>query len=153
MSLMASFHGERSFAGLFQPAPETLSPRGLICHADSSITAIPARQVPPFGREATRSTHRLSSIEVAVVTSLLQKEKIERQMGVPESEIQKGQEIFKGAYDIVLASSESVTNLKTKINLIHLITSGHMTYTTKQYETHGFHMRLHSRKTWRILRK
>ena len=47
---------------------------------------------------------------------LLQKEKIERQMGVPESEIQKGQEIFKGAYDIVLASSESVTNLKTKIN-------------------------------------
>lgn len=47
---------------------------------------------------------------------LLQKEKIERQMGVPESEIQKGQEIFKGAYDIVLASSESDTNLKIKIN-------------------------------------
>ncbi|MFE3867894.1 alpha/beta hydrolase family protein [Flavobacterium sp. LS2P90] len=47
---------------------------------------------------------------------LLQKEKIERQMGVPESEIQKGQEIFQGAYDIVLASSDSDTNLKTKIN-------------------------------------
>ncbi|SHM44866.1 alpha/beta hydrolase family protein [Flavobacterium xinjiangense] len=47
---------------------------------------------------------------------LLQKEKIERQMGVPESEIMKGQEIFKGAYDIVLASSERDINLKTKIN-------------------------------------
>jgi hypothetical protein len=47
---------------------------------------------------------------------LLQKEKIERQMGVSENEIQKGQEIFKGAYDIVLASSASDTNLKTKIN-------------------------------------
>jgi fermentation-respiration switch protein FrsA (DUF1100 family) len=47
---------------------------------------------------------------------LSQKEKIERQMGVSENEIQKGQEIFKGAYDIVLASSASDTNLKTKIN-------------------------------------
>ena len=47
---------------------------------------------------------------------LLQKEKIERQMGVPESEIQKGQEIFKGAYDLVVASSENDTNLNTKIN-------------------------------------
>ena len=47
---------------------------------------------------------------------LLQKEKIERQMGVPESEIRKGQEIFKGAYALVLASSENDTNLKTKIN-------------------------------------
>ena len=46
---------------------------------------------------------------------LLQKEKIERQMGVPESEIQKGQEIFKGAYDLVLASSENDNNLSTKI--------------------------------------
>lgn len=47
---------------------------------------------------------------------LLQKEKIERQMGVPKSEIQKGQEIFKGAYDLVLASSEDDTNLSAKIN-------------------------------------
>lgn len=47
---------------------------------------------------------------------LLQKEKIERQMGIPENEVQKGQEIFKGAYDIVLASSASDANLKTKIN-------------------------------------
>lgn len=47
---------------------------------------------------------------------LLQKEKIEGQMGVPESEIQKGQEIFKGAYDLVIASSENDTNLKNKIN-------------------------------------
>lgn len=47
---------------------------------------------------------------------LLQKEKIERQMGVSENEVQKGQETFKGAYDIVLASSASDTNLKTKIN-------------------------------------
>jgi alpha/beta superfamily hydrolase len=47
---------------------------------------------------------------------LLQKEKIERQMGVPESEIQKGQEIFKGAYDLVVVSSENNTNLNTKIN-------------------------------------
>lgn len=47
---------------------------------------------------------------------LLQKEKIERQMGVSENEIQKGQEIFKGAYDMILASSPIDTNLKTKIN-------------------------------------
>ena len=47
---------------------------------------------------------------------LLQKEKIERQMGVSENEIQKGQEIFKGAYEIVLASSATDNNLKTKIN-------------------------------------
>ncbi|SEG12261.1 alpha/beta hydrolase family protein [Flavobacterium urumqiense] len=47
---------------------------------------------------------------------LLQKEKIERQMGVSENEIQKGQEILKGAYDMILASSPIDTNLKTKIN-------------------------------------
>lgn len=47
---------------------------------------------------------------------LLQKEKIERQMGVPENEIKKGQEIFKGAYDIILASSSGDNNLKPKIN-------------------------------------
>ncbi|PJJ07116.1 hypothetical protein CLU83_0262 [Flavobacterium sp. 1] len=47
---------------------------------------------------------------------LLQKEKIERQMGVPENEIQKGQGIFKGAYDIILASSANDDTLNTKIN-------------------------------------
>nr|WP_315156579.1 alpha/beta hydrolase [uncultured Flavobacterium sp.] len=47
---------------------------------------------------------------------LLQKEKIERQMGVPENEIQKGQEIFKGAYDIILASSVNDNTLNAKIN-------------------------------------
>jgi len=46
---------------------------------------------------------------------LLQKERIERQMGVPENEIQKGQETFKGAYDIILASADS-DDLTTKIN-------------------------------------
>jgi hypothetical protein len=47
---------------------------------------------------------------------LLQKEKIERQMGVPENEIQKGQEILKGAYEIVLNSDTTIDNLKTEIN-------------------------------------
>ncbi|WP_264563555.1 alpha/beta hydrolase family protein [Flavobacterium sp. N3904] len=47
---------------------------------------------------------------------LLQKEKIERQMGVPENEIQKGQEIFKGAYEMILTSPENDSNLKSKIN-------------------------------------
>lgn len=47
---------------------------------------------------------------------LLQKEKIERQMGVPEKEIQKAQEIFKGAYEMVLISTENDSNLKSKIN-------------------------------------
>jgi fermentation-respiration switch protein FrsA (DUF1100 family) len=47
---------------------------------------------------------------------LLQKEKIERQMGVSEIEIQKGQEIYKGAYDIIISSSDTDANLKTKIN-------------------------------------
>lgn len=47
---------------------------------------------------------------------LLQKEKIERQMGVLENEIQKGQVIFKGVYDIILASTANDDNLKMKIN-------------------------------------
>jgi fermentation-respiration switch protein FrsA (DUF1100 family) len=47
---------------------------------------------------------------------LLQKEKIERQMGVSENEIQKGQDIFKGAYAIVLNSDTTDDNLKAKIN-------------------------------------
>jgi fermentation-respiration switch protein FrsA (DUF1100 family) len=47
---------------------------------------------------------------------LLQKEKIERQMGVSENEIQRGQEIFKGAYEMILTSPENDSNLKSKIN-------------------------------------
>jgi fermentation-respiration switch protein FrsA (DUF1100 family) len=47
---------------------------------------------------------------------LLQKEKIERQMGAPENDIQKSQEILKGAYDIILASSAIDDNLKAKIS-------------------------------------
>ena len=47
---------------------------------------------------------------------LLQKEKIERQMGVPENEIQKGQEIFKGAYEIILKADAANDNLKSQIN-------------------------------------
>jgi pimeloyl-ACP methyl ester carboxylesterase len=46
---------------------------------------------------------------------LLQKEKLERQMGVPENEIQKGQEIYKGAYEIILKSDATNDNLKTQI--------------------------------------
>ncbi len=46
---------------------------------------------------------------------LLQKEKIEHQMGISENEIQKGQEKFKGAYDIILAST-AADDLTTKIN-------------------------------------
>lgn len=47
---------------------------------------------------------------------LLQKEKIERQMGVPENEIEKGQGIFKGAYDTIVKSSASHDILKGKVN-------------------------------------
>jgi uncharacterized protein len=47
---------------------------------------------------------------------LLQKEKFERQMGASENEIQKGQEILKGAYEIILNSDPTDVNLKTKIN-------------------------------------
>ncbi|WP_374173715.1 alpha/beta hydrolase family protein [Flavobacterium tructae] len=46
---------------------------------------------------------------------LLQKELIERQSGMPEEEIQKGQEIFRGAYDILLASSAFDDIFKNKI--------------------------------------
>ena len=46
---------------------------------------------------------------------LLQKEKLERQMGVPENEIQKGQEIYKGAYDLILKSNASNDTLKKQI--------------------------------------
>lgn len=47
---------------------------------------------------------------------LLQKEMIERQLGVPENDIQKGQEIFKGAYDIILASTLNDENLKNNLS-------------------------------------
>lgn len=46
---------------------------------------------------------------------LLQKELIEQQSGMPEDEIQKGQEIFRGAYDILLASSVFDDTFKNKI--------------------------------------
>lgn len=47
---------------------------------------------------------------------LLQKEILERQFGVPENDIQKGQEIFKGAYDIILASTANDEKLKNNLN-------------------------------------
>ncbi|TDP02398.1 hypothetical protein EV145_103386 [Flavobacterium sp. 245] len=46
---------------------------------------------------------------------LLQKEAIERESGVSESEIQKSQEIFRGAYDIIIASSANDENLKKNV--------------------------------------
>ncbi|REH01209.1 alpha/beta hydrolase family protein [Flavobacterium aquicola] len=51
---------------------------------------------------------------------LLQKEKIERQMGISESEIQKGQEIFKGVYEIITAAPAGDPILKSRV-------SGYMT--------------------------
>ncbi|RZJ56172.1 MAG: alpha/beta fold hydrolase [Flavobacterium sp.] len=47
---------------------------------------------------------------------LLQKELIERQMGISETEIQKGQEIYGGAYKIILNSTVYDDNLKTQMN-------------------------------------
>lgn len=47
---------------------------------------------------------------------LLQKEILEKQFGVPENDIQKGQEIFKGAYDIILASTVNDENLKDNLS-------------------------------------
>jgi pimeloyl-ACP methyl ester carboxylesterase len=46
---------------------------------------------------------------------LLQKELIERQAGVSENEIKKSQELFKGAYDIIIASSVNDENLKNSV--------------------------------------
>jgi uncharacterized protein len=46
---------------------------------------------------------------------LLQKEKIERQMGASENEIIKGQEMLKGAYAIIVASSVNDVTLKGKV--------------------------------------
>lgn len=47
---------------------------------------------------------------------LLQKEILERQFGVPENDVQKGQEIFKGAYEIVLASAANDEKLKNDLS-------------------------------------
>lgn len=47
---------------------------------------------------------------------LLQKEMIEKQFGVPENDIQKGQEIFKGAYEIILASTANDEKLKNNLS-------------------------------------
>lgn len=46
---------------------------------------------------------------------LLQKERIEQKMNVPDSSITKGQVIFKGAYDIILASQPNDTTLKGRV--------------------------------------
>lgn len=46
---------------------------------------------------------------------LLQKELVERQSGVSENDIQKSQEIFKGAYDIITASSANDEKLKKNV--------------------------------------
>lgn len=46
---------------------------------------------------------------------LLQKEAVERVSGVPESDIQKAQEIFRGAYDIILVSKTNDENLKKDV--------------------------------------
>ncbi|AOW10979.1 alpha/beta hydrolase family protein [Flavobacterium gilvum] len=46
---------------------------------------------------------------------LLQKEKIERQMNVPENQIQQGKEIFKGAYDIIVNSAASRDIVKSQV--------------------------------------
>ncbi len=47
---------------------------------------------------------------------LLQKEKIEQAMHLNEQEIDKGQKIFRAAYDIILHSDTEDSNLKTKVN-------------------------------------
>lgn len=49
---------------------------------------------------------------------LLQKELIEKQMGVPEIEVQKAKETFKNAYDQIIASSANDNNLKSNITSI-----------------------------------
>ncbi len=46
---------------------------------------------------------------------LLQKEKIERKMGVPEAGITQGQNNIKGAYDIILKSDNNKTQLETEL--------------------------------------
>ena len=47
---------------------------------------------------------------------LLQNELIKRQSGMPEVEIQKEKEIYKGAYDLIIASSVNDQNLKNNIS-------------------------------------
>lgn len=47
---------------------------------------------------------------------LLQKEDLERKMGVDEKDVLKGQDIFKGAYQIILHSESNGINLKDKIS-------------------------------------
>jgi hypothetical protein len=47
---------------------------------------------------------------------LLQKEKLEQAMHIDEQEITKGQQIFSGAYHIILQSDTDVNNLKNKLN-------------------------------------
>lgn len=47
---------------------------------------------------------------------LLQKQKIEQQKGASEKVIQNGQEVLKGAYDLIIASSANDPTLKSKVN-------------------------------------
>ncbi|WP_281637636.1 alpha/beta hydrolase family protein [Flavobacterium marginilacus] len=47
---------------------------------------------------------------------LLQKEKIERLMAVSDGEIQKGQEVFKGVYKIIIDSPAGDPSLKSKVS-------------------------------------
>ena len=47
---------------------------------------------------------------------LLQNELIKRQMGMPETEVQKEKEIFKGAYDLIITSTVNDEKLKSNIS-------------------------------------
>ena len=47
---------------------------------------------------------------------LLQNELIKRQMGMPEIEVQKEKEIFKGAYDLIITSTVNDEKLKSNIS-------------------------------------
>lgn len=48
--------------------------------------------------------------------TLLQKEKLEQAMHMDEQGIDKGQEIFRGAYDIILHSDAADSNIKNKVS-------------------------------------
>lgn len=86
---------------------------GLIGHSEGGIIAsVAATKTSDVNFIALLAAPGIRGYELL----LLQKEKIERQMGVPEAAVIESQKLFKGAYEIILESQKNDSELSTKIS-------------------------------------
>lgn len=86
---------------------------GLIGHSEGAMVAPLVAQ----DSKEVRALLLLAGVGIATKELLLQqKEGIERQMKVPESEIKFGKEVFSGAYDQIVSSTGTADVVKDQLN-------------------------------------